>query len=191
LTTALDPYEVAGVVFGVLGVYLTVRENVWCWPVGIANVSLFIVVFYRSRLYADMGLQVGYVVLCAYGWWAWLHGGDRSAALPVARTPRGALRALTLLGALVAFGLGLALKSTTRAALPFLDSGLTSASLVAQYMTTRKWLENWAVWIAADAIYVGMYVYKQLYLTALLYAVFLGLAVLGWRSWKRSLAGSS
>jgi len=190
LTTALDPYEVAGVVFGVLGVYLTVRENVWCWPVGIANVSLFIVVFYRSRLYADMGLQVVYVVLCAYGWWTWLHGGERSAALPVARTPRGALGALTLLGALVAFGLGLALKSTTRAALPFLDSGLTSASLVAQYMTTRKWLENWAVWIAADAIYVGMYVYKQLYFTALLYAVFLGLAVLGWRSWKRSLAAS-
>lgn len=191
MTTALDPYEVTGVVFGVLGVSLTVRENVWCWPVGIANVSLFIVVFYRSRLYADMGLQVVYVVLCAYGWWAWLHGGDRSAALPVARTPRGALGALTLLGALVAFGLGLALKSATRAALPFLDSGLTSASLVAQYMTTRKWLENWAVWIAADAIYVGMYVYKQLYLTALLYAVFLGLAVLGWRSWKRSLAASS
>jgi len=187
----LDPFEVVGVLFGVLGVYLTVRENVWCWPTGMVNVSLFILVFFQSKLYADMGLQVVYVLLCAYGWWAWLRGGRGHAALEVARTPRRALLGLGLIGILGAAALGFLLRRTTDAALPFLDSGLTSASLVAQYMTTRKWLENWAVWIAADFIYVGMYVYKHLYATALLYAVFLGLAVLGWRAWKQSLGASS
>ena len=184
----MNPYEVAGVLFGFVSVWLTVRENIWCWPTGLVNVTLFIVVFHQAKLYADMGLQVVYVSLCLYGWYEWLHGGKQHGALEVSRTPHATLATLGLAGVASAALLGLTLRRTTDAALPFWDSGTTSFSLVAQWMTTRKWLENWIVWIAVDGVYVGMYLYKRLYLTALLYAGFLVLALLGLREWKKSLA---
>lgn len=182
-----NPYEAAGVLFGIVAVFLTVRENVWCWPLGLVNVGLFIVVFWHAKLYADMGLQVVYVVLCSYGWYEWLHGGANRGALRVSRSPRSTMGLLALVGAAGAGLLGMALARHTDASLPFWDSSTTSFSLVAQFMQTRKWLENWMVWIAVDVVYVGMYVYKSLYPTAGLYAVFLILAVLGLREWKQSL----
>lgn len=184
---ARNPYEAWGVLFGIVAVYLTVRENIWCWPLGLVNVGLFVVVFWQAKLYADMGLQVVYIVLCSYGWYAWLHGGANRGALPVSRSPRSTLGLLALLGAAGAGLLGLALAGHTDASLPFWDSSTTSFSLVAQFMQTRKWLENWIVWIVVNVVYVGMYVYKSLYPTAGLYAVLLVLAVLGLREWKQSL----
>jgi nicotinamide mononucleotide transporter len=180
--------EAAGVLFGVIAVWLTTRENIWCWPTGLVNVGLFIVVFWRTKLYADMGLQVVYVVLCLYGWYEWLHGGRDRGTLTVSATPRPALAALGAAGVAFAAGLGLFLSRNTDAALPFWDAGTTSFSLVAQAMQTRKWWENWLLWIAVDVVYVGIYVVKKLYLTAGLYAVFLALAVLGLKSWRRSMA---
>jgi len=180
--------EVVGVLFGVVAVWLTTRENVWCWPAGLVNVGLFIVVFWRAKLYADMGLQVVYVVLCLYGWYEWLHGGRDRGALRVSATPRPALAILAASGVVFAAGLGLFLSRMTDAALPFWDAGTASFSLVAQAMQTRKWWENWIVWIAVDVVYVGIYVAKHLDLTAGLYAVFLALAILGLKSWRRSLA---
>ena len=181
-------YEIAGVLFGIVAVWLTTRENVWCWPIGLVNVGLFILVFYQARLYADMGLQAIYVALCLYGWWQWLHGGPGSGALAVARTPRAALPALGALGTAGAALLGLTLYRHTDASLPFWDASTASFSLVAQWMQARKWIENWILWIVVDVIYVGMYLYKRLYYTAGLYAVFVGLAVLGLVQWRRSLA---
>ena len=185
-----SPCEVAAVLFGILAVYLTVRENVWCWPTGLVNVGLSILVFWQARLYADMGLQVVYVLLCLYGWYEWLHGGPGRGVLAVTRTPRPALPALATLGVAGAGLLGLALTRLTDASLPFWDSSTTAFSLVAQYMQTRKWLENWVVWIVVDAVYVGMYVYKSLYFMTALSVVFLVLAVLGHLDWNRSLEAS-
>lgn len=182
----LSPFEAVGVLFGVLAVWLTTRENIWCWPTGLVNVGLFVVVFAQARLYADMGLQVVYVVACLYGWHAWLHGGADRGELHVSRSPRWILRLLLTGGALFAVGLGSVLARYTDASLPYLDSGLASFSLVAQWLQTRKWIETWAVWIVVDVLYVGMYVSKGLYLTAGLYAVFLGLAVMGFRAWTIS-----
>jgi nicotinamide mononucleotide transporter len=168
-----------------------VRQNVWSWPLGIVNVALFAFVFWQARLYADAGLQVIYVGLCFYGWYEWLHGGADRGALAVSRAPRRLLVALGFLGAAGASVLGLALARTTDASLPFWDAGTASFSLVAQFMQTRKWLETWALWIAVDVVYVVMYVHKSLYPTAGLYAVFLVLAGLGWREWRRSLRAAS
>lgn len=183
----MNPYEAVGVAFGIAAVYLTVRENVWCWPLGLVNVGLFVLVFAQARLYADMGLQVVYIGLCLYGWYEWLHGGTNRGALAVSRAPRKTIGLLALFGTAGAGLLGLALARHTDASLPFWDSSTTSFSLVAQLMQTRKWLENWIVWIVVDVVYVGIYVYKSLYLTAGLYAVFLVLAVLGLRQWEQSL----
>lgn len=186
----MSAWEIAGVLFGVVAVWLTVRQNVWCWPTGLVNVGLFIVVFWQARLYADMGLQVVYVALCAYGWWSWLHGGEGHGALRVSRAPARLLWAVAAGGAVAAFVLGVTLKRHTDASLPFWDSTTTSYSLAAQWLQTRKWIENWTVWIAVDILYVGIYVAKSLYLTAALYAVFLALAVRGHLEWRRDLAAA-
>jgi nicotinamide mononucleotide transporter len=181
----MNPYEAAAFVSGLAGVYLTVKENIWCWPIGVVNVGLLAFVFWESKLYADAGLQLVYVALCLYGWWAWLHGGRGGGVLRVSRPPRRVLLACAFGGAAFAAALGFALRKTD-AALPFWDAGTTSFSLVAQWMQARKWLENWVVWIAVDVVYVGMYVVKRIYLTAFLYGVFVALAALGWWKWTES-----
>lgn len=183
----MSTIEIVAALFGVVGVYLSVRQNVWNWPVGIVNVALYVVVFYQARLYADMGLQVIYIVLALYGWYQWLYGGPGRTTLPVTRAvPRQLLLAISA-GALGAWVIGELLARYTDASLPYLDAALTSASLVAQWMATRKLLENWLLWIAADVVYIGMFIYKRLYPTAALYAVFTALAIWGYVQWKRTL----
>lgn len=180
-------YELVGVLFGIVAVWLTTRQNVWCWPIGLVNVGLFIVVFQQAKLYADMGLQVIYVLLCLYGWYRWLHGGPGQGTLAVSRTPARWLVLLAIVGAVVAALLGLTLYRHTDASLPFWDSSTTAFSLVAQWMQARKWIENWIVWIVVDVVYVGIYLWKGLFPTAALYAAFIALAVLGLVEWRRSL----
>jgi nicotinamide mononucleotide transporter len=189
----MSPYEVAelaGVVFGVLAVWLTVRESLWCWPTGLVYVALYIVVFHHVKLYAGMGLQAVYGGLCLYGWYQWLHGGRDRGALSVSRIPARALAILLAAGAAGSVLLGTTLSRATDASLPALDSSLTAFSLVAQAMVTRKWIENWILWIVVDVVYVGMYAYKGLFATAGLYALFLVLAAMGLREWGKALAAS-
>lgn len=187
----MNVIEAAAVAFGIASVFLSARQNVWSWPLGIINVALYIIVFREAKLYADMGLQAVYVVLAMYGWWHWLHGGANHTALRVSRVPP---RDVVLLA--IAFLTGTAVLSTllsraTDASLPLADSALTAASLVAQYMMTRKYVECWLVWILADVAYVALFIYKSLWLTAGLYLVFCVLAVVGWRQWRASLREQS
>lgn len=182
-----DPFEVAGVLTGILGVWLTTRQKIWCWPVGIVSVASFIVVFFRAKLYGAMGLQFVYVGLLAYGWYAWLHGGEGHGALRVSRVPRRLAVGLLALGATATAIGGYWLRARTDEALPYLDGFTTSFSLVAQWMQARKYLENWVVWVVVDVVYVGMGLSQGLTLTAGLYAVYVGLALLGFRDWRRSM----
>ena len=186
----LDPLETLAVVFGIVSVFLSVRENIWSWPTAIVNVTLYIFVFYRARLYADMGLQVVYIAISVYGWYEWLHGGEDKSELAVSRvTPRLAAT-LAAIGLASAAVLGTLLARMTNAALPYLDSTTTATSLIAQWMMARKILENWLVWVAVDVVYIGMFLFKSLRLTALLYAVFLLLSAAGYVRWRRVLAAS-
>ena len=183
----MNPLELLAALTGAVSVWLSVRQNIWSWPLAIVNVLLYTIVFYEAKLYADMGLQVIYAVISIYGWYEWLYGGENRTALKVSRTPRRVAGLLVVIAAAGTALLGTLLHRSTDASLPWLDSALTSTSLVAQWMMTRKLLENWAVWIAVDVVYVGMFVYKSLYVTAVLYAVFLILAARGWFEWRRSL----
>ena len=183
----MNPYEAVGVAFGIASVWLIARQQVWGWPVGLVNAALFIVVFRDARLYAAMGLQVAYVGLLLYGWHSWRRAGPGHHTLRVTLTPRGLLPWLIGLGAVGAAALGTMLSRHTDASLPFLDATLTAFSLVAQAMQARKWIENWVVWLVVDACYVAMYAYKHLFLTAGLYLVFLGLAVMGLVEWRKSM----
>lgn len=178
--------EAVGVLFGVIGVWLTIRQNVWCWPAGIVNVTLFLAVFFQARLYGAMALQAVYLVLSLYGWYAWRNGGGERSPLTVCSIPRHWLGALLAAGAAGGVILGLFLDYRTDAALPYWDAGTTAFSLVAQGMTTRKWVENWIVWIAVDLVSVGMFLYQGLYPTAGLYFIFLIMAMLGFREWKKT-----
>lgn len=180
-------FEAVAVLFGIVSVWLSVKENIWSWPTAIVNVSLYFVIFYHQKLYADMGLQVFYAAISAYGWYHWLFGGAQHSRLQVSRTPRPLWLLLPVLWVAVSLGLGTLLDRTTDAALPYVDSALTSGSLIAQWMMTRKYLGNWTVWILLDVAYVGVFINRGLYLTAFLYAVFLVLAAKGRLEWRRSL----
>ena len=164
-----------------------------CWQLptnitpAIVNVGLYIIVFYESKLYADTGLQVIYVVLNAYGWYHWLYGGKNRTELPVSRTSARLWLLLATLGAIGTALIGTLLSRKTDAALPYIDAMTTSTSLVAQWMMTRKLLENWLIWVAVDVVYIGMYIYKSLYVTAVLYLIFLVLSALGFVQWRRSI----
>jgi nicotinamide mononucleotide transporter len=182
--------ETFGVVTGAVCVLLAVKENVWNWPIGILNNLFFLVLFWRSKLYADSGLQIFYIAISVYGLWHWLYGGARHTHAPIVRARRA--HVLPLLGATIASAAVLyyVLSHFTDSNVPLGDATTTALSLTAQYMLGRKQIENWLVWIAADVIYIGLYCYKSLYLTALLYAVFIVMCVAGYLRWQHSMEGS-
>jgi len=187
----MSAFEIIGVVTGIVGVWLTTRQKIWCWPVGLISVLAFIVVFFEAKLYGAMGLQVVYVVLLCYGWYAWLHGGAGRGELVVSRIPWKFLLPLAAAGVAASVMAGVWFLPRTDESMPILDASTTSFSLIAQWMQTRKYVENWLVWIVVDVAYVGMTMAQGLNLTAGLYFIYIALAVMGYRDWRRSMAKSS
>ena len=183
--------ELFGFATGAACVALLVRQNIWNWPLGIANNLVFIVLFYRTGLYADVGLQGFYIVISLYGWWSWLHGGRDHGALAVSRVKP--LAGLLLAGAvaLLTTTLTWLLRRYTNSTVPVLDSLITALSLVAQFMMTRKWIENWPVWILANCLSVGLLIYKGLYVASALYVVYQVLCVMGLLEWRRALKATA
>jgi nicotinamide mononucleotide transporter len=179
--------EIVGATFGLLYVVLVILQSVWCWPVGLVGAIFYILVFFDARLYGQMGLQGVYVALMFYGWHQWRHGGEAGGRLEVSRTPWRWRVLLAVAGTAFATLGGLLLMRGTDAALPFWDAGTVSFSLVAQFMTTRKWIESWLVWIVVDVVIAGMAGSQGLYPTAVLYAAYLLLAALGLAEWRKSL----
>ena len=180
--------ELLGFVSGAACVGLTVKQHVANFAVGIANAAFFLVLFLSARLYADSALQLVYIALGFSGWWQWLRGGasgELSVNRASTRLLAGGLAAVVVLTA----GLTLLLRAVNDVA-PFLDALTTSLSLVAQYLLNAKKLENWLFWIAADLIYIPLYAWKRLELTAVVYVLFLGLCLLGMQAWRRSLQGT-
>ena len=206
--------EALGFITGALCVWMTVYENVWNFPIGVANSAFSVILFLKKGFYADFGLNILYIVLGLQGWYLWLYGGktlsrnDETSAIeanPPVAYPRSAEMLSTelvvtraeprdWLQALVLVALSLPLLTIYLTKLngtaPFMDSLLTSMSVAAQIMLNRKRLENWLIWIAADVMYVGLFAYKHLYLYTILYAVFCGLAVAGYLEWRRALTGA-
>lgn len=183
--------ELTGVVLGIVTVYLSARENIWSWPTALVNAAMFTIVFFRTGLYSDFGLQIIYFVLSLYGWYEWLHGGANHSELHVTRTPPRLWLIFLVIGLVSWAVLGAITSRLPNAALPYMDSALVTVSLIAQYMMTKKYLENWILWIVVDVFYVGMFIYKKLNLTSFNYLVYLALAVVGYVAWRRSLAEES
>ncbi len=179
--------EIWGVVTGAWCVWLVARQSLWNFPIGIVNNVFFGILFFQSRLYGDMSLQGVYLVLGAMGWALWVWGKGGEAALPVTH-----IRPLEIVGCalflLISTPLMMRFLHLAGGAVPFWDALTTALSLVAQYLLSRKRLENWWVWICADLIYVPLYIHRELYLTSALYGLFLILCAIGLRDWRRSMA---
>ncbi|MDD8017984.1 MAG: nicotinamide riboside transporter PnuC [Bacteroidota bacterium] len=180
--------EALAVVLGLISVYLMTRQEVWCYPLGIVSVFIYIFIFLEVKLYADMALQVFFIVLQAYGWYEWLYGGEQKSELKVSRISR---RIIIISIVFVVFAtaiVGYALHQFTDAALPYVDSFLAVLSMTAQWYIARKYIENWHLWVVVNIGSIAMYTFKELYFTAFLYAVYLGLAIVGYREWKKELS---
>ena len=184
--TLPSPLELLAVVASALAVWLSVRRHVGTWPVSIVAVSTYLVVFVRARLYADAALQVVFLAQSVYGWWAWT-GAARRAEPPVRLLSPAWRLAVAVAIAVAAWGVGAMLARHTDASAPYLDATASVTSLAANQLLARRVLENWLLWIALDVVYVPMFVARGLPLFAVLYAVFLVLAVLGYREWRRAL----
>jgi nicotinamide mononucleotide transporter len=174
--------EVFGFVTGVVNVWLLARQNIWNWPIGIANNLAYTILFATSGLYGDAGLQVVYIIVGIYGWQLW-HRGGGAAELPVTRTTAREWTALSATTVLAAVSLHWFLARFTDSTVPGWDGLTTALSLAATYGQARKLLESWWIWILVDLIYIPMYMYKGLWLTSILNLVFLLLCIFGLRQW--------
>lgn len=178
--------ELLGSITGALCVWLLIKQNIWNWPTGIANNIFYIVVFFRSGLYADMGLQFVYIAIALYGWWNWLHGGRDHSELTVNRASRPALFGYMAMAAVATGILYFLLHRYTPSTVPLADGLTTALFLTAQYMMSRKILQNWWFWIVGDVLVIGLYIYKHLYLTSVLYAIFTAMCVIALIEWQKA-----
>jgi len=176
--------EIAGVFTGLLCVYLAAINNIWNWPIAIISVGIYIFIFYDKHLFADTGLQVYFMAMNFYGWYYWSRKPATEEKSPVLLITRKEIIFSAIAIVVFTFILGSLLKYTS-ASYPFIDSFCTACSLVAQVFLARKVLENWLIWIFVDVIYVGVYIFKGLDLTAVMYGIYVGIALLGYFDWKK------
>lgn len=185
--------EVLGAVLGVLYIFFSIRQHIFTWPTGLLTSALYIYVFYRSGFYADMGLQVYYVVVSVYGWYYWVRGGQQKSGgppekLPVRRTSRTGWIWILLATAMIYGLLLFVLLRFTDSTVPFMDAFTTALSITATWMLAKKYIEHWLIWIVTDLVSVGLYMYKGLWPTVILFVVYTVLAVSGYIEWKKDLA---
>ncbi len=179
-------FEWTAAIITALSVYLQARENIWNWPTAIVSVTMYAIVYTKSGLYSDAGLQMYFLATSIYGWYHWLRGGTGHTVLHVSSATKRVWLWCLVLGVSF-YVVSVSITSHMEGvALPYLDGFTTTVSLIAQWMITRKLLESWLLWIVVNVVYVPMLISKQLYPTALLYTVMLGLAVKGYVDWRRS-----
>lgn len=176
--------ETSGVITGTLCVYLAAKNKILSWPFAIVSVIIYIFIFWDAKLYADMGLQVYFLIMNFYGWYFW-SSRDDGPKTPVSSITRK--EAILSLISIIVFtaGIGFFLYERTDASFPFIDSFCTACSLVAQIFLARKVMENWLIWIFVDVIYVGVYIVKDLHLTAGMYALYIYIAAIGYWEWRK------
>ena len=182
------PLEIAANAVTTVSILLAGRNSIHTWWTGIVGCVLFGVLFYDTKLYADVALQVFFLVTSAVGWWAWLHG-QRGAPLPISHTDGRLLLIVIPAGAVTAAAYGALLFHFTDAYAPFLDSAVLVFSVIAQFLLMRRKLETWLFWLVVNSIAVPLFASRELYLTAFLYSLYWVNALVSWFVWRRRLAG--
>ena len=181
-------FEIVAALLGIAMVVCNIRQIHWGWPLAIVSSAMYFWVFWRSGLYADASLQIFFIVVSVWGWVQWLHGKVDTAAAPVVQQ-LSTINAIKTVAACAVFWLliGGFLIQFTDTTVPWWDGFVTSVSLVATVLLGRKYISNWTLWVIVNVVSIGLFVYKGLYVTALLYAVFGAMAVAGWLAWRRVL----
>jgi len=183
----MSALELFAAFLGVINVTLVARRNILNYPVGIVMVALYAKIFFDARLYSDASLQIYFLVIQVYGWWHWSRGVVADGEVKV-ETLTARQRVLVLAGTIVAsLVVGWFMATMTNAAAPWMDATVAGMSVVAQWLLSIRKLENWALWIAVDVIGIGLFTWRGLYPTAVLYVIFLGLAIWGLLSWRKAM----
>jgi nicotinamide mononucleotide transporter len=181
--------ELLGAVSGLVFLFLEIRQSIWLWPFGIATSVLYTYIFFVSKFYADMGLQVYYVVISAYGWWHWLYGGnaEKVDSLPVSRISFRLSTWLLLISVGIFAVIAYILINFTDSTVPYGDAFTTALSIIATWMLARKFLEMWWIWVVVNAVSLALYLYKGLYPTSVLFVFYTTMSVVGYMQWRRSM----
>ena len=184
----IDLLEAGGLVFGLACVILLIRENIWTWPMGIIYVLISFVIFWQAKLYADFVLHIFFLALNIYGWYFWVKGRDREdEALPVTASSFRILGILLVISAIGVVFFGTLLDQYTDASLAYWDSATSVLSIAGMWLTAKKKIENWYFWLVVDVLATGIYIYKGIYFYVLRYLIYIGLAISGLLSWKKSM----
>ena len=183
----MSPWEVGAVVLAVAYLVLAIRENIACWLAAILSTSIYLFLMFRAGLYMESALQIFYIAMAVYGWYSWTHGSGPDHELNVSSWPierHIAPLSLILIATVIS---GFLLSRFTSAAMPYLDSFTTWGAIVTTWMVARKIIQNWHYWFIIDTVSVYLYLSRGLYLTALLFILYLVLIVIGLREWRRHL----
>ncbi len=183
------PLEIFASIFTLVCVWFTVKRNILCWPFGIIGVSLYFIVFYQNKLYADMGLQVVYFAQSVYGWYFWLHGKkEDEGSVPIRNLSQKGWLLLIPITLSTILLIGYLSTVFTDTDVAYFDATVATVSLVANMLLARKIIDNWYLWIAVDVVYVGLFLFKGLYITAALYVIFFFMAITGLLEWRKEKA---
>jgi nicotinamide mononucleotide transporter len=179
--------ELIAAVLGLIGVWLTAKQNIWCWPLGLINVILSAYVFFTSRLYADVLLQTFYFVLTIYGWYNWVFGGPKKNELPIRNILRAELLIILSITATGTALMGFLFARYTNAAFPYWDSFVTVGGIIGTWAMAKKIIEHWIMWIILDLNCTAIYFCKSLYAFTPQYFIFVILSVYGIYEWRKEL----
>lgn len=180
--------EWLGMVSGIAGVWFSIKQKLLAWPLFILCYSCYVAISYRLGLYAFMGMNLAFIGISAYGWLQWRGRARRDEAeLPLSRTRRAHWPLIAAFIVLATGGIGCLLAHNEEARLPYLDALATSCGLTAQWLLSRKQIETWLFWIITDLIYIGLFAYGQSWPSVILFSVFIGLALKGWKEWRSVL----
>lgn len=179
--------EIAGVIVGLIYLWLEYRASVWLWAASIVMPAIYIFIYAESGFYADMGINIYYLVASIYGWVVWLRRGDDGQPLKITHTPRKMILPLIAVGAIAMVVITYILLNYTDSTVPYGDSFTTALSVVALYMLARKQAEQWLVWLVVDAVSCALYISKGIHLTAALYGLYTILAWVGYRRWLKMI----
>ena len=184
--------EILGTLFSFIYLYFSIKQNIWLWPLGIISSAIYAWVFFDARIYADMGLQFYYVLISIYGWYQWSNKqtGQIGEQLKVQFTGKRLWLYLILITIILFIIISQILVLYTNSEVPYWDAFTTSAGITATWMLAKKYIEHWLVWVVVDLVSSGLYYYKELYFTILLYLVYTTMAIIGYIQWKKDIKTS-
>jgi nicotinamide mononucleotide transporter len=185
----MSPLEIIAVLLGIANIVLIIKRSVWNYPFALAMVSIYFFIFRDAKLYSDAGLQVFFLIVNLYGWWAWSRSQEAEGDIVIRQLTAEGYAAWIAGSAIATLAWGFVMSNHTDASYPFWDAGVAMLSVAGQILMTRRQIENWHWWIAVNSISIPLYIIKELYLTAGLYVLFLALAIAGLIEWRKVQVG--